>query len=158
MLYAAVARQIRPIDPNRPLVIAARGVGPRAIKRIRDVQSVVGPYWVSVHLWTRPNPYIQTEVPSAPAYPNSQMNRAMLRNYIKPLIEYRQANPRRRILVGEFGALHSRQGLDRFFADYISLFSRHGIHWTAHAYREASVWNYELNPDAWLVLTNGMMQ
>ncbi|MBK8465329.1 MAG: cellulase family glycosylhydrolase [Chloracidobacterium sp.] len=58
------------------------------------------------------------------------------------------------VYIGEVGINRSHRDAARFLRDFTTECKTKGIHLTVHAFREADVWNYELNQDAWRILTS----
>lgn len=58
------------------------------------------------------------------------------------------------VYIGETAIFQGHLDASQFLTDFTSTCDEMGIHLTLHAFREAIVWNYELNPNAWNVITN----
>ena len=58
------------------------------------------------------------------------------------------------VYIGEVAIYHGHRDAARFLRDFTNECDSRGIHLTVHAFREAPVWNYELNPDAWRILSS----
>lgn len=58
------------------------------------------------------------------------------------------------VYVGETAIFRGHLDAPAFLTDFTSVCDEMGVHLTLHAFRESAEWNYELNPNAWSVITN----
>lgn len=150
-LAARAGRAIREVDPERTLIVEPTMSGSAegfAVFQPLDLTNVV----YSFHLYSPFNYTHQgVDAPVAPlAYPGvidgQAWDRAALEESMAPAIAFAQKH-RVHLYVGEFSALRWAPGGDRYLADAIAIFEKHGWDWSYHAYREWHGWNLELGPD-----------
>jgi hypothetical protein len=53
------------------------------------------------------------------------------------------------VFIGEVAISRQHPNAPRFLRDFTAKCEARCIHLAVHAYREADIWNYELNPSAW---------
>lgn len=85
-----------------------------------------------------------------PADPNSvytHWDKESLRNAMITEINFSQAHPDKRILVGEFGALRWAPGADKWLSDCIELFEEYGWDWCNHSPSGWNGWNATYSTD-----------
>lgn len=150
-LAARAGLAIREIDSARTLIIepplsgSAEGF---AVFQPLGLANVV----YSFHLYAPFNYTHQgVDAPVPPlAYPGvvdgRPWDRAALEASIAPAVAFAQKH-RVHLYVGEFSALRWAPGADRYLADAIAIFEKHGWDWSYHAYREWHGWNLELGTD-----------
>ncbi|MFH1496826.1 MAG: cellulase family glycosylhydrolase [Verrucomicrobiota bacterium] len=150
-LSARVARAIREIDPARTLIVEPATWGsPEGFAAFQplDLPNIV----YSFHVYSPFNYTHQgVDAPAEPlTYPGvidgQPWDRAALEASLAPAVAFAQKH-RVHLYVGEFSALRWAPGADRYLADAIAIFEKHGWDWSYHAYREWHGWNLELGPD-----------
>jgi hypothetical protein len=86
-------------------------------------------------------------------YPSTGRTRDLLRQRLQ-----RVADAGRRhglaVYISEVAIIRHHQNAPRFLRDFTSICDEMGIHLTLHAFRESWEWDYEVNHEAWAVLTN----
>lgn len=146
-LAERAGRAIREIDPDRTLIVEpphwGSADGFAGFEPI-DLPNVV----YSFHLYT-PFEYTHQGVhaPADPiAYPG-QINGRMwdkdaIERSIQPAVAFADRY-RVHMYVGEFSAIRWAPGAERWLADVIAIFEKHGWDWSYHAYREWHGWSLE---------------
>ena len=149
VMPAAVAA-IRSVNSNIWLVVESEYQGAAAgfstMPALNDPQVIY-----SFHFYS-PHSYCNQGILNYPGYtatypgsnsmwgtpPYAFWNQETLRNEIQDAINFKNAHPDKRILVGEFGVLRWAAGADRWLSDCIELFEEYGWDWCNHS---PSGWN-----------------
>ncbi len=149
VMPAAVAA-IRSVNTNVWLVIESEYQG--APGGFTTMPVLNDPHVIySFHFYS-PHSYCNQGILSYPGYtatypgPNSMWGTApytnwdqeTLRGEIQDVIQFKNAHPDKRILVGEFGVLRWAPGADQWLRDCIELFEEYGWDWCNHS---PSGWN-----------------
>jgi hypothetical protein len=149
VMPAAVAA-IRGVNSNIWLVVeseyqgAAGGFSTMPV--LNDPQVIYSFHFYSPHSYC--NQGILSYVGYTATYPGSNSmwgvppytfwNQETLRNEMLDAINFKNAHPDKRILVGEFGVLRWAPGADKWLSDSIELFEEYGWDWCNHS---PSGWN-----------------
>ena len=147
-----IAKAIREIDPDTPIIVAsAVGGNPVGFAGLRplDVPNVI----YTVHFYL-PHNYTHQGVNGSRmigAYPGVSSDgrvwdKALLRRALEPVVRF-QKQYNVPILVGEFGAARWAPGGEQYLADLIDIFEEYGWDWAYHAYREWHGWSAEHSAD-----------
>jgi len=146
-----VAKAIRAIDPETPIIIEANqwdsAAGFRELMPI-DVPNVV----YQVHMYN-PGQFTHQGVHDSPVgieYPGKiggvEWNKDQIRKSLAPVREFQLAY-NVHIYCGEFSAIRWAKGAAQYLSDCIDVFEEYGWDWTYHAYREWDGWSLEHGPD-----------
>jgi len=146
-----VAKAIRAIDPDTPIIIEANqwdsSAGYRELMPI-DVPNVI----YQVHMYN-PGEFTHQGVHGSKvgvAYPGViggvEWNKDRIRSSLAPVREFQLAY-NVHIYCGEFSAIRWAQGAAQYLSDCIEVFEEYGWDWTYHAYREWDGWSLEHGPD-----------
>jgi endoglucanase len=79
---------------------------------------------------------------------NSHWDLDALERTMQPVIDFQARHPDVRIYVGEFGVIRWAEGSNRWIADSIAIFEKHGWDWTFHAVGEWNGWDPSYAPNA----------
>lgn len=139
-----IARAIREIDPDTPIIVTPASAGaPFAFGAFRPIPL---PNIIYTTHFYNPGDFTHNGVGGAPlrdiAYPGGEWNKEYLRRILQPVRDFQLAYgvP---IYVGEFGVVRWANGGDRWLEDSISIFEEYGWDWSYHAFREWSGWSVE---------------
>ena len=156
VLPAAVAA-VRSVDPSIWLVVESEYQGQAG--NFNTMPVLADPYVIySFHMYSPPSytsqgigsfvgytaTYPGTNSIWGPADTNSiytHWDKEDLRDAMMTEINFSLANPDKRILVGEFGALRWASGADRWLNDCIELFEEYGWDWCNHSPSGWNGWN-----------------
>jgi hypothetical protein len=149
-LYARIARAIRLVDPQTPLVLdAGLYATPPAIAGLRPLDDPHVLY--SVHMY---EPFVYTNarqnrgrfrypgpVPEDANDPQAKQrswDAAELARFLAPVEEWQRTHrvPAERILLGEFGVNRRAPGAEAYLSDLVRLFDERGWHQAFYAFRE----------------------
>ncbi len=146
-LAEKVARAIREVDPDTPIIVESAQWGSAAgFENLIpiDVPNVV----YSFHIYN-PAEYTHQGIYNRPenvVYPGviagKLWNREMLEREMAPVIAF-QRKYQVPIYVGEFGVARWSPGAEQWLEDVISIFEKYGWDWTYHAFREYEGWDAE---------------
>ena len=148
-LQEKVAREIRTIDPETPIIVESNGWdAPFAFSYLSPIGLDNVIYQVHFYL---PMEFTHQGVSGGKgrvSYPDSARgwSRAYLAQRLSPVREFSRRH-KAKIYVGEFSAVAWADGADRYLADCISLFKEYGWDWTYHAFREWPGWSVEHEGD-----------
>ncbi len=151
-LSSRVAKAIRELDPNTPIIVEPAMVGnPEGLRAMRPIE--VSNVIYSIHFY-KPSSYtfqgIFTPQKQALRYPGTidgkEYNKERLRLEMKPIIDF-QNRYQVPIYIGEFSVIRWAPNASEYLSDLISLFEEYGWDWTYHAYREWSGWSVEHSDD-----------
>lgn len=152
------AQEIRRYDSHSAIVYAAKGTttGP-ASSSFRPLSGITNQI-VEFHFWDwystvqSPSPNNYRYVGNAGSASSTNYTLAQLQAKLESVrifgVTYGVS-----VFIGEVGIYQGHRDAARFLRDFTNECDSKGIPLTVHAFREASVWNYELNPDAWRILT-----
>lgn len=140
------ASAIRAIDPDTPIVVGSMHNDPGWFRKLEalDMDNVI----YEVHVYY-PHDYthqgILTPLESVENWPDPAKgwNKEFLRKSLKHVLDFQHGHGVR-IFVGEFSAVTWAPNAEGYIRDCIELFEEFGWDWCYHAYREARVWNVEL--------------
>lgn len=140
------AQAIRGYDNHNPIVFSAPGTTTTPARRFTPLPGITNQV-LQFHFYN----WQGLQFNLAPPYPSGYYTRA---NLSRILQEVHNAGERHNlpVYIGEVAINQGHPNAPRFLRDFTSLCDEFGIHLTIHAYREASIWNYENNPRAWQVL------
>lgn len=150
------ALAIRAVDATHKIVFSPRGsaIGPVTLQQARPLQGISRQV-VQMHFWD----WIgqgDVQCPSCVtprAYPSSGRRRANLRNKIE-FLNLVRSTYNVPVYLGEIGVPRWHPNAHKFLQHATTICRNNNIHCTLHAFREATVWNYEANPAAWNVVLN----
>lgn len=150
-LQAAVAKEVRAVDPDTTILISSDDWdSPQAFAWLRPVwvPNVVyqvhmyWPYEYTHQGFDKPWEPGKDAIPYPGTWNGRPLDRAALERHLAPVREFQRAYGAR-ILVGEFSVVRWAPGAARYLSDAISLFEDYGWDWIYHAYRERSAWDLE---------------
>ncbi len=149
-----IAKAIREIDPDTPIIVACaiggNPVGFGALKPINVPNTIYTVHCYLPHGYTHQGVHGAKMVGRYPGvkYDGQVWNKEMLRRSLEPVVKFQQQYhvP---IFVGEFGVARWAPGAEQYLTDYIDLFEEYGWDWTFHAFREWDGWSAEhsIDPD-----------
>lgn len=144
-LQAATA--IRRLDTQHRIVYAVKGPTTNGISNFEPLPGISNQA-IEVHFWD----WTDVQFNNKP-YPSTGRTREDLRAILQrcSLRERQLGIP---VYIGEVGITQSHPNAPRFLRDFTDICDAEGLGLTVHAFREAAVWNYELNSSAWSVLTS----
>ena len=145
-IQTRAARAIREIDPSTPIVVGSMHNDPGWFRKLEplDLDNVI----YEVHVYY-PHDYthqgILTPLESVENWPDPAKgwDKAFLRKSLAPVLDFQRRHGAR-MLVGEFSAVTWAPNAEGYIRDCIELFEEFGWDWCYNAYREARVWNVEL--------------
>lgn len=137
---------IRAIDPTTIIVLKGRHDAARSFKylKFKNDPNV----WYSFHFY---DPASLTHNGVWEAFQLNVTAPKSLEKYIGEVLVFKSENPAAKIYVGEFGCSIYNNPEQRYlwFKTVIEMFNSYGFYWTAHAFREAGVWNFEADKKIW---------
>lgn len=144
-LAERIARAVREIDPDTPIIITpANAGGPAAIAAFHPINLPNIIY--TVHFYD-PFSYTHNGVAGNPlkkelSWPSVGGNKAYLKRFFEPVRNFQQKYgvP---VFIGEFGVACWSNGAENWLRDCIEIFEEYGWDWTFHAYREWDGWSVE---------------
>lgn len=146
------ARAIRAVDPdsrNHRIVYANRGTTTRGSSTIEALQGIDGQiiafhFYDFADLQFYPNASQSAYLP----YPSPGRTKADIRARLERV---RDAGRRLNlpVYIGEVAISQAHPNAPAFLRDFTQIARELGLHLSVHAFREADLWNYELNPRAW---------
>ena len=145
-IQTRAARAIREIDPSTPIVVGSMHNDPGWFRKLKPLD--LGNVIYEVHVYY-PHDYthqgILTPLETVENWPDPAKgwNKAFLRRSLAPVLDFQRRHGAR-MLVGEFSAVTWAPNAEGYIRDCIELFEEFGWDWCYHAYREARVWNVEL--------------
>ncbi|MBR4613624.1 MAG: cellulase family glycosylhydrolase [Kiritimatiellae bacterium] len=145
-LQTRCASAIRAIDPDTPIVVGSMHNDPGWFRKFipLDLPNVI----YEVHVYY-PHDYthqgILTPLDRVEDWPDPKKgwDKDFLRKSLAPVLDFQRRHGVR-ILAGEFSAVTWAPNAEGYIRDCIELFDEFGWDWCYHAYREARVWNVEL--------------
>jgi aryl-phospho-beta-D-glucosidase BglC (GH1 family) len=152
------AQEIRRYDLHTAIVYAAKGTTTSpASSSFRPLSGITNQI-VEFHFWDW---YSTVQSPSTNNYRYvGNAGSASSTNYTLAQLQAKLENVRVfgatygvPVYIGEVGIYQGHRDAARFLRDFTNECDSKGIPLTVHAYREADVWNYEFNSDAWRILT-----
>ena len=154
-LQRRAAEAVREIDPATPIVVESNlSASPVDFAHLSPLAMDNVIY--QLHLYA-PGDYTHQGVGSHPLQkdgrplawpdPSRGWDRDYLRRVLEPVREF-QGKHQCRIYVGEFSAVAWAPGAENYLRDCIALFEEYGWDWTYHAFREAPVWNVEMEGES----------
>ena len=146
-----VARAIRTVDPETPIVIAAtEGDSPQGFVDLEPVE--VSNVIYQVHLYA-PHEFTHQGVGrewTPVTYPGviggKVWDKEQIRKTLQPVRDFQRAY-NVHIFVGEFSAIRWAPGAVDYLRDCIEIFEEYGWDWTYHAYREWHGWSLDHGSD-----------
>lgn len=154
------AQEIRKYDTHNFIVYAAKGAttGPASSPSFRPLPGISNQI-IEFHFWdwgtTVQSPF--TNISSKYRYVgcagSTNYNLAQLQAKLEKVRRF-GATHRVPVYIGEVGIYQGHQDAARFLRDFTTECDNKGIHLTVHAFRESPAWNYELNYNAWRILTS----
>ncbi len=145
-IQTRAARAIREIDPSTPIVVGSMHNDPGWFRKLQPLD--LGNVIYEVHVYY-PHNYthqgILTPLETVENWPDPAKgwDKAFLRKSLAPVLDFQRRHGAR-MLVGEFSAVTWAPNAEGYIRDCIELFEEFGWDWCYHAYREAQVWNVEL--------------
>lgn len=152
------AQRIRTVNQNSPIVFAAPGADVSThINSLRPLDGIRNQV-LQLHFWNwAGGSELRGDVQSVWSpipYPTPARGRTKERlDQLLDSVAALQTRTRTPVLIGEVGIAANHPHAPRFLRDFTSSARQRGLHVVLHAYREADVWNYERNPQAWAVVT-----
>jgi hypothetical protein len=148
------ARTIRARDSRHTIIYSVVGTTTRNVEQVRSVLPGIGNTMLQAHFYD----FTRLQDPENTGqvrYPDASLGytRARMEARLKALWS---AGRRLRIpvYVGETAIRFDHPDAPLYLRDFTDLAGKYGIPLTLHAFREATVWNYENNPEAWQVVTD----
>lgn len=165
-LAAKTASRIRNAGAHQIVVVESELGDPAHFDRLRPLPASASPVVYSFHFY-KPAPFLFQKMADGQTgrirYPNVQIypgmisgvrwDRKQLLRALKPVREFqRELRAHGRddgIFVGEFavGPFAPPESAGKWLDDCIDIFEQWHFSWTFHAWREANVWNIELQND-----------
>lgn len=150
-LAERLCREIRKVDPLKPIIIEPEWGNPAGFSALRPVALPNIIY--SVHMYD-PGQFTHNRVwdkkQKVETYPGQidgvHWDKAQIERDLAPVIQF-QKKYRVPIYVGEFSAIRWSPGADKYFADLVDIFEKYGWDWTYHAFREFDGWSLEHDED-----------
>lgn len=144
---------IRAIDPNKRISVTCPYSDPANFDEIE--------YIASKNIWYELHCYYALGIthqgidgrPYPKPYPSAKYTKGTIVQYLNKVRSFQVKN-RAAIFLGEFSISSFASDASRiaYLSDVTSIAEGYGWQWTYHAWREASVWNVEGNPDVANVL------
>lgn len=141
------AQAIRQVDNAHRIVVAVKGTTTTPISSATPLPGISNQA-IEVHFYN----WDDVQKNGRP-YPSAGRTREALRALLHECA-VREAALGVPVYVGEVAITATHPNAPRFLRDFTSICDDEGLGLTVHAFREAQVWNYELNPAAWAVLTD----
>ncbi|MBK7875245.1 MAG: cellulase family glycosylhydrolase [Planctomycetes bacterium] len=150
------AQAIRAIDPVHKIVFAPRGTTTAPATTFNPLAGITNQVlefhfynWTDVQF----HPYSPAGDTQVTAYPSPGRTGADLDALLNAVRDagLRTGLP---VLIGEVAISREHPNAGRFLRDFAAKCRARNIKLILHAYREADIWNYELNPNAWTQITN----
>ena len=157
-LQRRAAEAIREIDPATPIVAECanwdlpggfRDLEPLGVENVIYSVHCYGPHEFT-HQGIGGRPRSTPERPVAwpgDAPGGERWDSDWLRHYLAPVRDF-QLRHGCRVFVGEFSAPAWAPGAENYIRDCAALFAEYGWDWTYHAFREAHVWNVEMEGES----------
>ena len=158
-LYAEVIAAIRSVDSTTPIVLdAGNYASPDGMPRLLPVADSLVLYsfhfyepWEMTTFRANQGRYSYPDRIPGFAFDSTDVNssgRAVLTELLRPVVAWQTKYkiPGNRIYGAEFGCDRRIPGVERYFADLITIFNREGWHWSYYSFRE-DTWDgmdYEL--------------
>lgn len=136
-LYEAMAKAVREIDPETPVIFQES----YQFNAFDIPNAIYSPHTYEPGEYTHQG-VIHNLDPLKYPDPAKGWDRAFLKRMAQPIRDF-QLKYNVRIYVGEFGCVAWAKGSEQWFKDWISIFEEYNWDWTYHAYREALLWSVE---------------
>lgn len=148
-LAEKIARTIREVDPNKPIIVeSVEGGGTFGFDLMQPInvpKIIYSFHFYSPHEYTHQGIGNRTGKIRYPGKVSGKIyNKAALEKELEPVIRF-QKKYNVPIYVGEFGVVRWAENADQWLEDVISLFEKYGWDWTYHAFREFHGWDAEID-------------
>ena len=149
-LQYRVAKTIRTIDPDTPIIIESNGWdSPTEFTYLTPLPLKDIIY--QAHLY-HPMAFTHQGIGSrgkGVKYPDEKKkwNKDELRRIVKPVRDF-ELKYGAKIYFGEFSAARWAEGAEAYLQDVIDLFEEYGWDWSYHAFRESHCWDVEIPPES----------
>ncbi len=133
--YAMAVQKIREVDSLTPIILdCGSWSDPAAFSYLAPVDDSLVLY--SFHMY-EPWDFVSRTNNGTYKYPED-FARDTLAAIVAPVVAWQQKYgvPSSRIVVGEFGCFRQNEGVEKWLADVISVFDKHGWHWAFYSFRE----------------------
>ena len=136
-----LVKVIRPIDPTTPIITEPNF---RNFRPIDDPHIIYSPHYYSPHSYTHQGVGGRKNLWAYPGFIDGQWwDKETIREALRPDITFALTH-KVPMFVGEFSAAIWNEGADQYLRDCIEIFEEYGWDWTYHAFREASIWDVEM--------------
>lgn len=149
-LQFRVAKRVREIDPDTPIIIESNEWdSPNAFRYLSPIPMKNIIYQAHMYMpgqFTHQQIFNKKQEKTQYPDPKRGWTKEMLRNHLAPVRAFQQRHGAR-IYIGEFSAARWAQGAENYLEDCISIFEEYGWDWSYHAFREAACWSVEHSED-----------
>lgn len=150
-LAEKIARAIREVDPDKPIIVetveGGGAFGFDIMQPINVPKIIYSFHFYSPHEYTHQGVGNRTDKLRYPGKVSGKIyDKAALEKELEPVIKF-QKKYNVPIYVGEFGVIRWAENADQWLDDVISLFEKYGWDWTYHAFREFHGWDAEIDSD-----------
>jgi endoglucanase len=142
------ARAVRNIDTNVPVIVESgdwdRAAEYSSFQPLPLKHIIYEAHMYDPHQFTHQGIESQFSDIQYPGLIDGKLyNKETLRHLLQPLRNF-QLTHNAHVYIGEFSAVRWAPGAATYLNDCISIFEEYGWDWTYHAFREADVWNVEV--------------
>ncbi|MBR3084817.1 MAG: cellulase family glycosylhydrolase, partial [Kiritimatiellae bacterium] len=147
------AEAVREIDPDTPIIVESNLADRACAFRYLSPLAMDNVIY-QCHMY-QPTEYTHQGVAGSPATDDGRpltwpgafrgevWDKDFIRRELAPVVEFQRRHGCR-IYVGEFSAAAYAPGAENYLRDCIELFEEYGWDWTYHAFREAPVWDVDM--------------
>lgn len=143
--YMNCWRAVRTAAPNKIIAISSVRGEPGKFEKLPFINDEK--LWWETHFYKPINITFQGhEGRIAPVpWEKTSGNRTKIRTLLQPVRDFQLAHPGAQMYLGEFGisSFGGWKTRANWLSDVIAIAEEYGWNWTAHAWREAPLWNYE---------------
>jgi hypothetical protein len=148
-LQYRVAKTVRGIDPDTPIIIESNGwdsANDFAYLTPLPMKDII----YQAHMYT-PGEFTHQGIGGRKKglkYPDDKKkwNKERLRKAMQPVRDF-ELKYGAKIYFGEFSAARWAEGAEIYIQDIIDLFEEYGWDWSYHAFRESHCWDVEIPPE-----------
>lgn len=141
---------IRKQDKRHPIIISPAYANPNRLRKMRPVRQL-GPIRYAVHYY-QPMEFTHqgiSDLPQGVPYPSSTFTQKTMVSGLRGAQQIAKKHGYK-VYVTEFSVsgYADSQSASRYLTDLLTIFDKYGWGWMYHAWREADVWNVEIDPIA----------